>query len=876
MNVTDTLPSTVPVMSETGDDPMPRSTCRLQISADFTLADARAVVPYLHRLGVHWVYLSPLLAAEPGSDHGYDVVDPARIDPARGTEEDLAALSATLREHDMGLLLDIVPNHMGVATPRANPAWWDLLTHGPGAESAAWFDVDWERHHGRVLIPVLGDGTAEDPEAELAHLRVDEATGTLRYWEHEYPLASGTLERAREQVDARPHAEAGADADESRLARAVHDLQHYRLAPWRLGDAELNYRRFFTITTLAGVRVEDPKVFDAMHERVRSWVERGWVQGLRVDHPDGLRSPGGYLRRVRERVLPEGPLYVEKILESALGPAGERLPAAWPTEGTTGYDALGDIERVLMPVAAAGPAEHDEQKRAEWARLTVQLKREVALGQLAAETRRLVRELRSDLDAEAGVAPPHALATLRDAGDQAVAEALAWLMAHLPVYRTYLPLGAEHLEAARRGAIEDGADAALVDALAAVAVARDGRFAARLQQSTGMVMAKGVEDRAFYRYCRWANLNEVGADPSHVHLPAAQFHARQHHRQAAQPHAMTALSTHDTKRGEDTRARIAALSEHHAAWTQAAAELERLHPLGDKHAARLLWQSVVGVWPTDGTAPEAQRLIDYALKAAREAGVHTTWTDPDAEHERLLTEAMRAAAAEDTATRRIIQSLADTVAASGLANQLAATLLQLTVPGVPDLYQGTELPAPCLVDPDNRREVDFTRRAALLEQLDADLAAGRAPVFPVLADGQWRHPGPEGQDLAKLAVTAAGLRARRDRPELFTGHRALDVVGPAAEHVLAFDRGGAVTIVLREPERLARSGGLQDTSVQLPAGPWVDAVTGRRLGSGGAPEAEETGWPVAALLAAGPIEPHDAVAEGVRPVAMLLPADGEA
>ena len=777
----------------------PASTYRLQVSPDLPLESVAGLVPYLRRLGVDWLYLSPLLEAEPGSDHGYDVVDPTRLDAARGGAEGLDMVARAAHEAGMGVLVDIVPNHVGVATPQANPAWWDVLTHGPEAAHAAWFDVDWAAGGGSLLIPVLGDGPDGDADAELDRLVVDAEGGRLRYWDTVYPLAPGSLEAAEAETGLRAaEVFAAADpakeptAEQARLARAVHDRQHYRLVGWRRGDAELNYRRFFTVTTLAGVRVEEPEVFDAVHAEPARWVREGLVDGLRVDHPDGLADPAGYARRLRSHVLPEGYLVVEKILEP-----GEALPADWPVDGTTGYDALGEVERVFMHPEAAGDAAEDARRRREWDEAVVRAKHDVATGSLAAETARLVREVRA----------VHALGAHPD---EDVAAAFAAVLARLPVYRTYLPVGLAVLE----GALADAAAAepGLADVLGDLRpelTDPDSPVARRFQQTSGMVMAKGVEDRSFYRYTRWANLNEVGGDPSHVALSLADFHSAQQARQAAWPTAMTTLSTHDTKRGEDVRARIAVLAEEPDRWAAELAELRRLHPLGHPDAERLLWESIVGVWPTDGTAPEEERILGFLQKASREAALATTWTDQDPEFEARLAALAAAVTSPEGPARGVLQAVADRIAEPGLVVQLGHKLVQLAAPGVPDVYQGTEVPFPTLVDPDNRRPVDFAARADLLDRLDAG-----------------HTPGLDDPAAAKLAVVAGVLRARRDRPELFTGHRPLDVSGPAAEHAIAFDRGGALAVATRWPVRLAAAGGWGETVVTVPAGRWEDAVTG--------------------------------------------------
>ncbi|MDY6055775.1 malto-oligosyltrehalose synthase [Micrococcus sp.] len=793
--------------------PLPASTYRLQVSPDLPLDEVAALVPYLRRLGADWLYLSPLLEAQPGSGHGYDVADPTRVDASRGGPEALERLAEAAHRAGLRIAVDVVPNHLGVADAAATASWWDLLQHGREAAHAAWFDVDWDAGDGRILIPVLGDGPDGDPrgaDAGLDRLVVhtaEDGTARLQHWDQAFPLAPGSLAAAEQETglgaaevfaDARPEDEP--TADRARLARAVHERQHYRLVGWRRGDTELNYRRFFTVTTLAGVRVEDPEVFDATHAEIARWVREGLVHGLRVDHPDGLADPGAYLTRLREQVLPEGWLVVEKILEP-----GEELPAAWPVDGTTGYDALGEIERVFMPAGAAGTAEQDAAARHEWERLITELKAEVASGSLAAETARIVREARA-----ASVLGTHT--------DDRLAAAVAAVAARLPVYRTYLPVGRARLEAAVAAAVRE--EPALEDVLtdlAEVLVDPDSPVARRFQQTSGMVMAKGVEDRAFYRWTRWANLNEVGGDPADVALGLGAFHAAQQARQAAWPAAMTTLTTHDTKRSEDVRARIAVLAEDPARWDADRAALAALHPLDAPGLEKLVWESLVGVWPTDGTAPETERLHGFLLKAAREGGERTSWTDGDEAYEERLAALARAVTAPEGPARAVLQAVADRVAGPGLVVQLGVKLVQLAAPGVPDVYQGTEIPFPSLVDPDNRRRVDFAARARLLDRLD---------------DGH--VPGLDEPEAAKLAVTAAVLRARRDRPELFTGYRPVDVDGEAAEHAVAFSRGsaegpGAVAVATRWPDALDRRGGWGDTVLTLPAGHWREAVTGRAV-----------------------------------------------
>ena len=691
----------------------PRSTYRLQVTPDFDLYAASRVLPYLHDLGVDWVYLSPVLQAAEGSGHGYDVVDPTRVDESRGGADGLAALSAEARRLGMGVLVDIVPNHMGVADPAHNRWWWDLLRLGRASAYADAFDVDWEAFGGRVMVPVLGDG------------------------------------------------------GETHATAFPQPAQHFELVSWRRGDSELNYRRFFTITTLAGVRVEEPWVFAETHREIGRWFAEGLVDGLRVDHPDGLLDPGAYLEDLA-RLTDGAYVLVEKILEP-----GEGLPTSWATAGTTGYDALGLIDRVLVDPGGRAPLDELEARLrgspVDWASLTHDTKRAVADRALLAEVRRIARE--GDLDPDA------------------VAEVLACF----PVYRSYLPHGREHLDQALVAAREHRPDlAAALDELAPVLSDPGHPAALRFQQTSGMVMAKGVEDCAFYRYSRLTSLNEVGGDPADFSIEPSHFHAVMVERQRDWADALTATTTHDTKRSEDTRARIAVLAELPDVWQAALDRLLELVPLPDPGFGSLLWQAVVGAWPAS-----RGRLHQYAEKALREAGDRTTWTDPDAAYEAAMHAAVDAAF-DSAEVRAAVDGLVSALDAPGRSNGLATKLLALTIPGVPDVYQGTELWDHSLADPDNRRPVNFDDRVALL----AD--AG--------------HP--------KLRVTTAALRLRRDRPELFTSYSAVAATGPAADHVLAFDRGGAVTVVTRLPVGLDERGGWGDSVLALD-GTWLDVLTGR-------------------------------------------------
>jgi (1->4)-alpha-D-glucan 1-alpha-D-glucosylmutase len=754
---------------------VPASTYRLQVNARFTLHDAAATLRYLHDLGVDWVYLSPLLRAEPGSDHGYDVVDHAVIDPDRGGAKGLAALSAEAKRLGMGVLVDIVPNHMGVATPRENGWWWDLLARGRESAHAVAFDVDWDAGDGRVRVPVLGDdGTSA--------VVIDGDAGLVRYHDHVFPLAPGT---------------------------STLEEQHYELVHWTVADHGLNYRRFFAVSTLAGVRVEDRRVLEESHVEIRRWFDEGLVDGLRVDHPDGLRDPAAYLEDLRE-LTGRAYVLVEKILEP-----GESLPA-WATSGTTGYDALGVIDRVLTDPDGQAPLTALETRLRggplDWRDLIHDTKRAVADGILGSEIRRVAREVRSAVvsttdalvDAQAD---PHPSVELVETTD-AVVDALAEVAACFPVYRSYLPEGRGHLGAAFSDARRRRRDLnATFDLLEPILSDAAQPAALRFQQTTGAVMAKGVEDCAFYRTSRLTSLTEVGSDPSEWSLRVDEFHATMLDRQRDRPHAMNATSTHDTKRGEDVRARIAVLAELPGVWTHALDSLLAATPLPDPSFGNLLWQAVLGVWPA-----ARDRLHGFAEKAMREAGDRTQWTAPDATYEHAVHAAVDAAF-DDPAVSAVLDGLLDQVAAAGWSNAVSAKAIALTMPGVPDVYQGSELWEQSLVDPDNRRPVDFAVRREVLDQV----LGGERPVLTP-------HGGDPGH--AKLLVTQTALTLRRDQSHRFTSYAPVVAHGRAADHVLAFDRGGAVTVATRLPVGLAEHG-WGDTVLSLPPGQWADLLTGR-------------------------------------------------
>jgi len=786
---------------------VPVSTYRLQLTPEFGFAAAAAAAEYLAELGVSHVYLSPVLEAVPGSSHGYDITDHSRIRAELGGEEGFRALAKRLRGRGLGIVLDIVPNHMAVPQNLPlNEKLWAVLRDGRDSPYATWFDIDWAAHDGRMLLPVLTGPL----ESCLTDLRVEPDGGpdgepVLRYFDYVLPLHVGT----------------------ARLPmRGLLESQHYRLTWWRDAATELNWRRFFNITSLIAIRVEDRSVFDATHEVIVRLVREGLVDGLRVDHPDGLTDPRGYLAALASAT---GGVWVvaEKILA-----ADERLPADWACAGTTGYDALRIVDGLFLdPEGGTGLAAGyarllreagDDSGAGRFADVAVAAKREVAAGTLFAEVRRVAQLL-------VQVSPATSL-------DDAVAAATE-VLAAFPVYRAYVHPGESPapesvaavraaVEAARRrlpwrlrGVADDlGTTALGTRPPVRGAAGRAGELAVRFQQTTVPVVAKGDEDTAFYRWSRLVSLNEVGGNPDRFGVSPAEFHAAAARLAAAWPATMTTLSTHDTKRQEDVRARLAVLAEMPERWSERLgqwhARAVTLRVFGQTAAAIdpdtecLLWQTLVGAWPIGGT-----RLAAYLTKAIREAKHRTSWTAPDQEYE---------AAVLGLAAR----ALDDPELATGVA-EFVAEIVQLTMPGVPDIYQGCELTARSLVDPDNRREVDFARHRCLL----ADVDAKPFDTWPAGAD-----PGavPDaGLDAAKLLVTSRALRLRRARPAWFaSGYVPLPADGPAAGHAVAFQRGGAaITVVTRLPVGLRRDGGWRDTVLPVPErgdDVWTDVLTGAR------------------------------------------------
>jgi (1->4)-alpha-D-glucan 1-alpha-D-glucosylmutase len=727
------------------------STYRLQMRGDcFTFADAEALLPYLDDLGVSHLYLSPILTAAHGSTHGYDVTDPTTVSAELGGADGLARLSAAARSRGLGLIVDIVPNHVGVDDPEQNKWWWDVLERGRGSAYASFFDIDWTLDDGRIVLPVLGsDDDVDDLHVDGARLRLGDLV---------YPIAPGTG---------------------SGTGREVHDRQHYRLIGWRNGVC--GYRRFFSITSLAGLRQEDRAVFDATHVEVKRWFDENLVDGVRIDHPDGLSDPAGYLTWLREITGPQAWIAIEKILA-----VDEPLDPSLPVAGTTGYDALREIGGLFIDPTGARPltdlvdsAGGDYHGMPQLART---LKARAVTDTLGSELSRLCRTIKA----------------ATGCGHIELREAIAVLLSHIGVYRSdYLNL-ASVLPMALAETVSARPDLAEPLAIVSAAVSGDRATAVRLQQLCGAATAKSMEDCLFYRDPRLVSLNEVGGEPDRFGVSIAEFHQRAAVRADLWPHAMTALSTHDTKRGEDVRARIGVLSQVPSLWAEFVSAWERRTPSPDPVTGQFLLQNIFGVWLVDGAVTDElrARVHAYAEKAIREAAMHTTWNDPDTEFERRVHEWIDAVMDGPIATE--LTSLVARIDEHARNDSLGQKLIALTAPGVPDVYQGTELADDSLVDPDNRRPVDYeVRRAAL--------AAGSDP---------------------KMRVVTAALRLRRDKPDVFTDgtYTPLLATGPAAAHVAAFVRSSdVVTAVTRHSVRLAETG-WGDTLLPLPAGTWTNRL----------------------------------------------------
>jgi (1->4)-alpha-D-glucan 1-alpha-D-glucosylmutase len=789
----------------------PGSTYRLQLRPAFGFDEAAAVLPYLRDLGVTHAYLSPILAAQPGSEHGYDVIDHSHLSSDLGGAEGFRRFSDAAATLGLGVVVDVVPNHMAVPTPVSlNAALWSVLRDGPAASYAHWFDVDWAAQERAILMPVLGRRIGQCVADGEITLDRSGPEPVVRYFDKVFPVRTGTADLPLE---------------------TLLDRQFYRLAHWRVGDEELNYRRFFDIDTLVAIRVEDARVFAETHAVLIALVAEGRIDGLRIDHPDGLAAPRDYLRQLHDATSGAW-VVAEKILEG-----DESLPGDWPCAGTTGYDALLRAGGLFVDPAGAEPLgalyAALTGEPTDFAPVVEESKRWVVDHGLVAEVHRLV---------ELAASICHAHLELRDHTQRGLRESIVELLVAFPVYRAYVVPGELAPESSRRivkAAVEVARQRLpeerhdTLDLVAALALGERGRgphrdeFVVRFQQTCGPVMAKGVEDTAFYRWLRLSALNEVGGDPVHLGVTPDELHAWCARAQRDWPEAMTTLSTHDTKRSEDVRARLSALSEVPDRWGRAVSEWRAATApyrpsLLDPNTEYLMWQTLVGVWPLS-----APRLVAYLEKATREAKQHTTWTEPNEPYDAAVRDFAERLLDDDD----VLASVAEFVASlepTMRANVLGQKLVALTMPGVPDVYQGCDLVDLSLVDPDNRREVDFADRRARLDRLDAS----RTPTD--LSD-------------EKLLVVSRALRVRRDHPECFGAGSTYSPLSTSTARAVAFARSASVVTVV---SRLtARTPAWDTETLDLPPGRWQDAFTGTTYDGGAIPLADLlTTLPVALLV----------------------------
>ncbi|HTJ31560.1 MAG TPA: malto-oligosyltrehalose synthase, partial [Acidobacteriaceae bacterium] len=758
---------------------LPRSTYRLQLNAAFPFAQASAILPYLRDLGVSHIYCSPYLQAAPGSMHGYDVVDPQQVNEELGGEAGQRSFSEQIKELGLGQILDIVPNHMAIGPQ--NRYWWDVLENGPSSRYASWFDIDWQssevKLQNKILLPVLGDQYGR--VLSSGQIRIEQADGAfrVRYEDHLFPLAprslttllkkagesladatvgflSDSLARlpAPDSTDPALIQERHRDKDviyamlqrlcseRPDVCTAVHtaidainadmdqldtllNLQNYRLAYWRTADQELGFRRFFDINTLIGLRMERQSVFDATHRRIVAWLQDGTLDGVRIDHPDGLRDPLQYFMRLRT-YAPQAWMIAEKILEP-----GELLRSNWPIDGTSGYDFMNVCNELLV---------HPEGLREIGAIYNDFTGRTQNFEELAHDKKLLVAQ-------EAMGSDVNRLTSLfveicenrRDRRDYTRAEirrAIREVAASFSIYRTYV--------IAERGEITDEDRAVISEAIAKAKQRRtdidgdlfsfigdvlsiveggtlEAEFVARFQQFTSPVMAKGVEDTTFYCFNRLVSLNEVGGAPDTNGLSVNQFHQYCARMQAAWPATMTALATHDTKRGEDVRARLAVLTELPSEWRKTLRRWARMHSslhTLDRNTEYFLYQTLLGTWPIS-----EDRLNAYMLKATREAKEQTSWTQNNEAFEKGLASFIHALLASQAFLTELEKQVA-LLDSAGRINSLTQTLLHYTAPGIPDTYQGSELWDFRLVDPDNRTPVDYAQRQSMLDELKQGLS----------------------------------------------------------------------------------------------------------------------------------------------------------
>jgi (1->4)-alpha-D-glucan 1-alpha-D-glucosylmutase len=865
---------------------IPIATYRLQLTASFDFDAAAAIVPYLKALGITHLYASPFMKAREGSTHGYDIVDHTQINPELGGEPGFARLSGALKAHELGLILDFVPNHVGVHFAD-NPWWLDVLEWGPASPHAVSFDIDWDilpyRSRAGVLLPIIGSSYGEALEKGEIELRYDPDDGGFSAWyfEHRLPIAPERYSEILRNVVGEAGAETGAAGsrilelasryrglrhpnraeapgfkaelkdiaggadiiarglaayragpDRPAPTLALHHLlerQHYRLGHWRLASSDINYRRFFDVNTLAGLRIEDAGTFEAIHGRVKSLIEDGQLQGLRLDHIDGLRDPAQYFQRLRRLIAKaQGagvkPFYM--VIEKILGEA-EKLQAFSGVHGTTGYEWLNAITQVLVEGTGLEPLDEIWRQISNMPPrldpVLKQAKRRVLETLLTSEFTVLQRLL-------ARIAGGHY--STRDYSADSLRQALELYILHFPVYRTYLTqavttphdraLISATIEKARGDwfAADEGIFDFLRDTLTmdlikpgrpAHSPPRVRRFALKVQQFTGPVMAKSLEDTAFYRYHRLLALNEVGGDPAAGALSVEAFHEAMKIRAEQWPHGMTATATHDTKRGEDARARLIALAEIPGEWTSAVARWKILNAPhlvveGGMRAPSatfeyMLYQALLGAWPAGGRDDTLlERMQAYALKAAREGKQETSWLNPNQAYEAGLRTFLERILDRSISADFLnsLETLAQRIALLGALNSLSQITLKATMPGVPDFYQGTEFWDLSLVDPDNRRPVDFAARTKVLAAVDVPDWQGLAQNWP---DGH-----------VKLAWTRHLLKLRTELADVFADgdYRPLQVTGAHRDHVIAFarrrGRDAAIVVVAKSFSAFSQGG----------------------------------------------------------------------
>lgn len=792
----------------------------------FGFAEAAEQVPYLASLGVSHLYLSPILTAMPASNHNYDVTDPTEINPELGGIDGFRELAKTAHDAGLGIIVDIVPNHMSVEEPKLNKWFWDVLKNGQDSEYEHYFDIDWHEDNGaggKLGMPIFGSPDDVD-KLELVHDEdIDEIV--LAYYDNHYPVADDTC--------------SGLEDDPV----AVYERQCYRLMYWR--DGVISYRRFFSVNTLAGIRQEDPLVFEHTHRVLRQLIYEDLIDGVRVDHPDGLSDPFGYLTRLRELVGEDRWLIVEKILS-----ATETLDPRLAVDGTTGYDALRELDGVFIARGAEDQLSMLalQQSGSTWDEAAVEAteqaqKRDVAETELAAEVNRLARAIRRDNFSTAG--------TL--VSEEELTSTIVELVAAIPVYRAdYLSLSrvVANVVAEMSRRFPSRRDA--LDLIAAALIEED-EAKIRFAQVCGAVMAKGVEDTTFYRACRLVALQEVGGAPGRFGVSAAEFLLNQQERATLWPQAMTTLSTHDTKRSEDVRSRIIALTEVPTDFAELVRRVTAQVPPPDSATGHFLLQNLLGVWPADGQVSDTlrERFSDYAIKAIREAGVKTTWTDNDEQFEQAVVDWIDAVL--DGPVTSTITRFLEPVVTAAIQISLGRKLLQLIGAGIPDIYQGHEYFDDSLVDPDNRRFIDYTARQQSLERLQAGLdweelvTTARAETAAEDAEGQagagelYGYPHLEKHhNWAMQHIVHQALKIRRALSEWFVGgsYHAVFAQGDRESHLTGMARGtgeggrpeniGVIAVVTQRPQVLQQRSGWQDTTLTLPEGEWVDQLTGRR------------------------------------------------